>query len=154
MELHPSLLYLCVRALPFLGSLKVRSFYEISSLKGLLFLRSYLILRSREKSDPDPKMATVLLHIWPLMICIALADLVLVAIGAGLLGIYVFATFPILFGLNFLVLRRFCRDLSSGDPANLEAGADQKEKEQEEHQHFIALAALNAVWLPCVVGRL
>ena len=29
--------------------------------------RSYLILRPRNKSDPDPKLLTVLLRIWPWM---------------------------------------------------------------------------------------
>ena len=53
-----------------------------------LFSRSYFILRTKETTDPDPKVATVLLHVWPLMIFVALADLVILAIAAGLLGMH------------------------------------------------------------------
>ena len=108
-------------------------------------------MRTKETSDPDPKIVTLLLHIWPLMIFIALADLVILAIAAGLLGMHIFTAFPIIFVFNFLVLRYFCRDLPSGETPDPEAGAEQR---KEESQHFIALAALSTIWLPCVVGIL
>ena len=124
-----------------------------SSTKCLkLFSRSYFILRTKETSDPDPKIVTALLHIWPLMIFIALADLVILAIAAGLLGEHIFTAFPIIFVFNFLVLRYFCRELPSGDTPDPEAAAEHEEK-TEESQHFIALAALSTIWLPCVVGK-
>ena len=99
-------------------------------------------------------MATVLLHIWPLMIFIALADLVILAIAAGLLGMHIFTAFPIIFVFNFLVLRYLCRDLPSGDTPDPEAGAEHRKEKTEEPQHFIALAALSTIWLPCVVGTM
>ena len=149
MELHPSHISRDVCALPLLGSIQVNS----STRCLRLFSRSYFILRTKETSDPDPKIVTLLLHIWPLMIFIALADLVILAIAAGLLGIHIFTAFPIVFVFNFLVLRYFCRDLPSGETPDPEAGAEQRKEKTEESQHFIALAALSTIWLPCVVGK-
>ena len=88
------------------------------------------------------------------MIFIALADLVILAIAAGLLGMHIFTAFPIIFVFNLLVLRYFCRELPPGETPDLEGDNEQRKEKAEESQHFIALAALSTIWLPCVVGTM
>ena len=71
--------------------------------------RSYLILRPKDKSDPDPKLSTVLLHIWPLMLVVTLANIYLLVLIAGLIGVYIFPALLLCFALNFSALWYFCR---------------------------------------------
>ena len=110
--------------------------------------RSYLILRPKDYSDPDPKLATVLLHIWPLMILVTLANLVFLVFIAGLTGPYIFPALLLCYILNYAALRVFCKvEIRTGDPE------DQNEALVKENKSFIALAALSSLWLPSVVGR-
>ena len=43
-------------------------------------------MRPKETSDPDPKVATVLLHIWPWMFLVTVANLVFLVFIAGISG--------------------------------------------------------------------
>ena len=120
--------------------------------------RSYLILRPKDKSDPDPKMATVLLHIWPLMLVVTVANLILLVLIAGLIGALIFPALLICFALDYAALRRFCKigkgrgevnDTTDNDPENPNESAG----EDNDAEYFIAMAALSAIWLPSVVGH-
>ena len=120
-------------------------------------------MRPKDKSDPDPKLATVLLHIWPLMILITLAELVLLALSAGLLGWLIFPALLICFICDYAVLQFFCRGIKAEgdvrDKQDPEEGLPEtkngpsKDSTEDENQEFIALAALSATWLPSVVGH-
>ena len=117
-------------------------------------------MRPKDKSDPDPKLATVLLHIWPLMILITLAELVLLALSAGLLGWLIFPALLICFICDYAVLQFFCRGITTEgevrDKQDPEEGGPETKNDlstEDENQNFIALAALSATWLPCVVGH-
>ena len=112
--------------------------------------RSYLILRPKDYSDPDPKLATVLLHIWPLMILVTLANLVFLVFIAGLAGPYIFPALLLCYAANYAVLRMFCKvEIRTSDPENPDDGQDAFAR---ENQSFIAMAALSSLWLPSVVG--
>ena len=126
--------------------------------------RSYLILRPKDKSDPDPKLTTVLLHIWPLMLLVTLANVVLLVLIAGLIGAYIFPAFVLCFILNYGILRHFCRFEVGGklepDPeiVDTEPNEDQSKRKnneitKEETQFFIVMAALSSTWQPSVVGH-
>ena len=164
---HANCLPLHLGPIALLGSLKVTS----SSIFLLVVTpsRSYLILRPKDKSDPDPKLATVLLHIWPLMILITLAELILLTLSAGLLGWLIFPALLLCFIFNYAVLQFFCRgikaegvvrdkleqDPEEGVPETNDVPSTSLSKDtiEEENQHFIALAALSSIWLPSVVGH-
>ena len=113
--------------------------------------RSYLILRPKDFSDPDPKLTTVLLHIWPLMILVTLANLIFLVGIAGLGGPYILPALLLMYGANYAVLRAFCKvEIQTGDLENPNDGQDAFRK---ENQSFIAMAALSSLWLPSVVGH-
>ena len=112
--------------------------------------RSYLILRPKDKSDPDPKLFTVLLHIWPLMLLVTLANIVLLVLIAGLMGAYIFPALVLCFILNCGILRHFCtlevRGKLEPDPeiVGTEPNEDQsksidQETTEQETQFFIVL---------------
>ena len=130
----------------------------IGSLSQLVLLipinpsiRSYLILRPKDFSDPDPKLATVLLHIWPWMVVVTFVNLTLLVGIAGLAGPYIFPGLLILYGINYATLRVLCKvEIQTGDPEDPNHGQDDFAK---EHQSFIAMAALTSLWLPSVVGH-
>ena len=123
--------------------------------------RSYLILRPKDKSDPDPKLTTVLLHIWPLMLLVTLANVVLLVLIAGLTGAYIFPALVLCFILNYGILRYFCRFEVGGKPepdpesVGTEPNEDQRKRiaDEEETQFFIVMAAFSSTWLPSVVGH-
>ena len=138
--------------------------------------RSYLILRPKSKSDPDPDLATVLLFIWPLMFLITLADLLLLSFIAGLTGALIFPVLLLCFGVNYVVIRIICREIRTpGDieeqaesgleleevseqdeeRSQSEEGSEEKDIEKnldETPESFHVVAALCATWLPSVVG--
>ena len=60
-------------------------------------------------SDPDPKTATVILHIWPWMFLLTLANLAFLVCIAGLLGPWIFLALPLCFVVEGLALWIFCR---------------------------------------------
>ena len=103
--------------------------------------RSYLILRPKDMSDPDPKTATVILHIWPWMFLLTLANLAFLVCIAGLLGPWIFLALPLCFVVEGLALWIFCRfrnrDCDDGTT-------------EEETRSFILLAAISSIWLPKV----
>ena len=108
-------------------------------------------MRPKDYSDPDPKLATVLLHIWPLMILVTLANLVFLVFIAGLTGPYIFPGLLLAYILNYAALRVFCKvEIQIGDPENPNDG---KDAFAIENQSFIAMAALSSLWLPSVVGH-
>ena len=123
-----------------------------------------MILRPKDKSDPDPKLATVLLHIWPLMILVTLANLVLLVFTAGLIGAYIFPALLLCCGINYRTLLFFCGvlkgtgELKDNAEQNPEDGSNDDQNENQcnstdtENQTFIALAALSSIWLTSVVG--
>ena len=66
--------------------------------------RSFLIMRPADKADPDPDVMTVLLRIWPYMLVVTVADLVIIVFIAGLTGEYVFVSIIVGFISTFGVL--------------------------------------------------
>ena len=108
-------------------------------------------MRPKDYSDPDPKLATVLLHIWPLMILVTLANLIFLVGIAGLAGPYIFPGLLLCYATNYAVLRVFCKvEIRAGDLENPTEGQADFTK---ENQSFIAMAALSSLWLPSVVGH-
>ena len=110
-----------------------------------------MIQRPKDKSDPDPKISTVLPHIWPLMLIVTLAKLTTLTLAAGLLGPFIFLGLALLFLINFAALYTCCRNpkrrdsvvnKSEEDPENIplrkiDKGSKQKlkiGKEQEEEE--------------------
>ena len=127
--------------------------------------RSYLIQRTKDKSDPDPNVSTVLPHIWPLMLLVTLAKLVILTLTAGLLGPYIFLGLALLFLINYALLYAFCKKTmeegstaykSSEDPEALLLQQNNDASKQKvragEEEDFILIAALCSIWLPSVVG--
>ena len=109
-------------------------------------------MRPKDKSDPDPKLATVLLRIWPWMFLITVANLFFLVCIAGLSGPLIFPALVICYAANHCALSYFCKVVKpAGD---LEDGSEATEGSQDatEQDSFIAMAALSALWLPSVVG--
>ena len=106
-------------------------------------------MRPKDKSDPDPKLATVILHIWPWMFLITVANLVFLVFIAGLAGWLIFPALVICYAIDHLALSYFCKVVErDGDP---EDGHETAEG-NEETKSFIPMAALASLWLPSVVG--
>ena len=95
-------------------------------------------------SDPDPKTATVILHIWPWMFLLTLANLAFLVCIAGLLGPWIFLALPLCFVIEGLALWIFCRFRNR----DCDLGTT-----EEETRSFILLAAISSIWLPNVVGH-
>ena len=122
----------------------------------------------------------MLLFIWPLMILLTLADLLLLVFIAGLMGALIFPALLLGSGLNYWVIRRICSVIKgrghkegqtesalqeeelvrlnkaggTDQSGNQETGpADNNVNEKETPQSFHAIAALSGTWLPCVVGE-
>ena len=118
------------------------------------FSRSYLILRTKDKSIPDPPLATVL-HVWLLMLSITVASLVTFALTAGLVGPYVFLAMFICFCISYAVETLTTKKMRSVVVHGVE---DDPEEEEEtasptnEEESFTLISALSAIWIPCVVG--
>jgi len=70
--------------------------------------RSFLIMRTADKADPDPDFTTVIIHIWPLCLVLTLAGLVLLVFLAGLIGPYIFFTLFFFFLSTYAVLSVPC----------------------------------------------
>ena len=141
-------------------------------------IRSYLIQRPEDKTDPDPKFPTVIFHIWPLMLLATLAHLTLLTCIAGLIGPYIFPALAICFFVDLTALllnwRLFCneqpktketakkRDSGSYDPEKnqenieLQSNIEQNTTSTDEEMTFklsdLVIAALCSTWLPSVVG--
>ena len=137
-------------------------------------------MRPKDKSDPDPELTTVLLFIWPLMLLITVADLLLLVFIAGLTGIFIFPVLLLCFIINYGVIRLACQEIKRRDDIEMQhkqkedsdqneerfseqsqeedsiqnREEDDKEKKnpRETAQSFYAIAALSSTWLPCVVG--
>ena len=113
-----------------------------------------MILRSKDKSDPDPKLATVILHIWPWMFLVTVANLVFLVVIAGLAGWLIFPALAVCYMANHLALSYFCKvikpatDLEDGR----ETTEDNQDATEQETKTFIPMAALSSLWLPSVVG--
>ena len=115
------------------------------------FSRSYLILRTKDKSIPDPPLATVL-HVWLLMLSITVASHVTFALTAGLVGPYVFLAMFICFCISYAVetctaKKKRSVGISEEDPEDEETASKTNEEES-----FTLISALSAIWIPCVVG--
>ena len=95
-------------------------------------------------SDPDAKLATVILHIWPWMFLLTLANLAFLVCIAGLLGPWIFLALPLCFVVEGLALWIFCRFRNR----DCDLGTT-----EEETRSFILLAAISSIWLPNVVGH-
>ena len=82
---------------------KISTTQKISLLTSVLSLswgaaRSFMIMRTADKADPDPELMTVALRVWPLMLIVTINNLVFLTYMAGISGGYVF----IAIGVNFL----------------------------------------------------
>ena len=110
--------------------------------------RSYLILRPQNKSDPDPKIVTVLLRIWPWMFLVVVANLTFLVFIAGLAGWLVFPSLLLCCGVDLLALFYFCSRIE--EVADAERG--QTAEKEKENQGFIYLASIASLWVPSVVG--
>ena len=165
MEHNSDCFPLHVHPIALMGSVKVvASSPKVPILVDDTSSRSYLILRPKDKSDPDPKLATVLLHIWPLMILVTVANLVLLVCTAGLIGAYIFPALLLCGGINYRTLLFFCgalkgkEELKDNAEQNPEDGSNDDQNEHQgnsidtKNKSFIALAALSSIWLPSVVG--
>ena len=139
MELAPGLFPLHVNSFPFLGSIQVcvRSgefpFLHVTPYHPFgnhNISRAYLILRPKDKSDPDPELTTVLLFIWPLMLLTTVADLLLLVCIAGLTGILIFPVLVACFGINYTVIRRVCREIKRRDDIEIQRERDTKQEEE------------------------
>ena len=111
--------------------------------------RSYLILRPRNKSDPDPKLLTVLLRIWPWMFLVVVANLTFLVFIAWLAGWLVFPSLLLCCGVYLLALFYFCSSIRQSVDAERGEGTTGFE---EENRDFIYMAALGAIWAPNTVG--
>ena len=123
-------------------------------------------MRPKHQSDPDPDLATVLLFIWPLMLLVTLAELVLLVFIAGLTGQLMFPALLLCLPFNYAAIKAFCKEVTGGSdvegqtgdaPVN-EQGSEQNDeqgekKTEEAEQSFHAIAAVSSTWLPCVVGQ-
>ena len=74
---------------------KISTTQKISLLTSVLSLswgaaRSFMIMRTADKADPDPELMTVALRVWPLMLIVTINNLVFLTYLAGLSGKYVF----------------------------------------------------------------
>ena len=137
------------------GASRLIFFLENSFFNYLSSPRSYLILRPKDKSDPDPKLTTVLLHIWPWMFLVTVANLVFLVFIAGVSGPLIFPALAICYGVNLLVLSFFCKVVKPADDLEdgHETSENNKDAVEKETESFIAMAALSSLWLPSVVGR-
>ena len=111
-------------------------------------------MRPKDKSDPDPKLATVILHIWPWMFLVTVANLVFLVLIAGLAGWLVFPALVICYAIDHLALAYFCKVVKrDGDPEDgHETTEGNQDANQKETNSFIPMAALSSLWLPSVVG--
>ena len=138
---------------------------NLQAIHHVYILRSYLIQRLKDKSDPDPKVSTVGFHIWPLMLIVTVAKLTILSCAASLLGPYIFLGLALLFLINYALLYTFCKkkmeegstvDKSSEDPEAIPLQQNNEESEQKlrtvEEEDFILTAAVCSIWLPSVVG--
>ena len=106
-------------------------------------------MRPKDKSDPDPKLATVILHIWPWMFLVTVANLAFLVFTAGLAGWLIFPALVICYAIDHLALSYFCKVVTrDGDP---EDGHETTEG-NEDAKSFIPMAAFSSLWLPSVVG--
>ena len=80
--------------------------------------RSYLILRERRQSDPDPKIAAVAFHIFPLMFLATFSHQILLITSSIILGALVFPALALFIGLDYLILSCICKedDMVDADP--------------------------------------
>ena len=115
-------------------------------------------MRPKDKSDPDPKLATVIVHIWPWMLLVTVANLVFLVFIAGVACWLIFPALVICYVIDHLGLSYFCKVVKKdGDP---EDGLETTEGNvvtnedaiQKETNSFIPMAALSSLWLPSVVG--
>ena len=115
--------------------------------------RSYLILRPQNKSDPDPKIATVLLRIWPWMFLVVVANLTFLVFIAGVAGWLVFPSLLLCCGVDLLALFYFCSRIE--EVADVETGqtAESRAAFEKANQGFIYLASIASLWVPSVVGH-
>ena len=90
--------------------------------------RSYLIQRPKDKTDPDPKFAIVVLHIWPLMFLSTLAHLTLLTCTAGLIGPYIFPALLLCFFADLAALLVNCYKRARRKEK-------EKKKDPTEHSH-------------------
>ena len=75
------------------GEISTAQYFSIpSSLLSLGWTsaRAYFIQRGEERSDPDPKVKVVALHIFPYELAIVLNSVILWTLIGGLLGMYIF----------------------------------------------------------------
>ena len=117
--------------------------------------RSYLILRPQNKSDPDPKIVTVLLRIWPWMFLVVVANLTFLVFIAGLAGWLVFPSLLLCGVVDLLALFYFCSSIKQSVDAERGEGTSRAESRtsfEEENRDFIYMAALGAIWAPNTVG--
>ena len=117
--------------------------------------RSYLILRPRNKSDPDPKLLTVLLRIWPWMFLVVVANLTFLVFIAGLAGWLVFPSLLLCGVVDLLALFYFCSSIKQSVDAERGEGTSTAESRaffEKENRDFIYMAALGAIWAPNTVG--
>ena len=117
--------------------------------------RSYLILRPQNKSDPDPKIATVLLRIWPWMFLVVVANLTFLVFIAGLAGWLVFPSLLLCGVVDLFALFYFCSSIKQSVDAERGEGTSTAESRaffEKENRDFIYMAALGAIWAPNTVG--
>ena len=117
--------------------------------------RSYLILRPQNKSDPDPKIVTVLLRIWPWMFLVVVANLTFLVFIAGLAGWLVFPSLLLCGVVDLLALFYFCSSIKQSVDAERGEGTSTAESRaffEKENRDFIYMAALGAIWAPNTVG--
>ena len=69
-------------------------------------------------SDPDPKIAAVAFHIFPLMFLASLSHQILLITSSMILGALVFPALALFIGLDYLILWCICKeeDMVDADP--------------------------------------
>ena len=115
--------------------------------------RSYLILRPQNKSDPDPKIVTVLLRIWPWMFLVVVANLTFLVFIAGVAGWLVFPSLLLCGVVDLLALFYFCSRIEEVADAERGQTAESRAAFEKENQGFIYLASIASLWVPSVVGH-
>merc|ERR1712223_755096 len=115
--------------------------------------RSYLILRPKNKSDPDPKLLTVLLRIWPWMFLVVVANLTFLVFIAGVAGWLVFPSLLLCCGVDLLALFYFCSRIEEVADAERGQTAESRAAFEKANQGFIYLASIASLWVPSVVDH-
>ena len=111
---------------------KISTTQMISLVTSVLSLswgaaRSFMIMRTADKADPDPELMTVALRVWPLMLIVTINNLVFLTYMAGISGNYVFIAIFVNFLTTYIVLWKTIKVPQKRDSGDRKDQAPKKE---------------------------